>query len=712
MNRLLLKPAVFALGLLVVAWIGAGYVGSHALALLVTVLIAGLYAGGGLELHRYGRATAGLAAALEAPPAPEAFGAWLARLDPSLRTAVRQRIEGGQAPLPAPALAPYLVGMLVLLGMLGTLLGMLVTLRGTGLALQSASDLQAVRDALAAPVEGLGVAFGNSIAGVAASAALGLLAALARRDRAATVRVLDAVAADHLRVHTRAHQRDESLRLMALQAESVPALVERVDAMMAALERQSEAAFARQAAQQEAFQGASAEAWERLATRLSQALEHGAAASARAAAGAVQPVVATAMETVAREAAQLNARVAEAVDRQLASVGEGLAANAAAANALWERALAGQAATQQALGETLRGTLEATGERFAASSGQLVDGVASRLEAATQQIGAGWTAALAAQQLQHEAMAERHRTDLDATNAAVAAQAATLLGELEAAQARQQSALEAAHALQQSTLATQDAERFAAWRAQLEAMTEAQREQWARAAEVAAAQQARAAESAAAQQAAVADALARAAADIGAQSQAHAAATIAQISTLVEAAAEAPRVAAEVVAELRQKLSDSMVRDTAMLAERTQLMQTLATLLDAVNHASTEQRGAIDALVSTTSGLLEQAGARFDAGVAAGTGAIEAAVCRVDANAEGVSRLGEALGGAVEQFGERNARLAERLDAIAAALEAAGTRGDEQLAYYVAQARELVDLSVLAQQQIIGELRRLPGAAA
>ena len=737
MNRPFLKPAVFALGLLVVCWIGAGYVGSHTLALLVTALIAALYATGGLELHRYGRATDGLAAALDAPPAPEDFGDWLARLDPTLRTAVRQRIEGGQAPLPAPALAPYLVGMLVLLGMLGTLLGMLVTLRGTGLALQSASDLQAVRDALAAPVEGLGVAFGTSIAGVAASTALGLLAALYRRERAAVVRALDAAAASGLRVHTRAHQRDESLRLMQRQAEALPALVERMDAMMAALERQSEAAHARQAAQQDAFQGASAEAWERLAGRLSQALEQGAAGSARAAAEAVRPVVASAMDTVTREAAQLNARVAEAVDRQLATLGAGLEANAGATTALWERALAAQAASQQALGEALRSGLDAAGDRFTAGSAQLVEDVATRLEATTQQLGAGWREALAAQQaqhealaernvealearqaqlealagrhqealaaqqVQHEAVAERHREALDAANAAFAAQASTLLGALETAQARQQATLEAAQARHQSTLAEQEAERFAAWRAQLEAMAEAQRGQWAQAAEAAAAQQA-----------SVAEALARAAADIGAQSQAHAASTIAEISTLVEAASEAPRAAAEVVAELRQNLSDSMVRDTAMLAERTQLMETLATLLDAVNHASTEQRGAIDALVSTTSGLLEQAGSRFDAQVDAGTGAIEAAVQRVEANAEGVSRLGEALATAVEQFGERNAQLAERLDQITAALEAAGTRGDEQLAYYVAQARELVDLSVLAQQQIIGELRQLPGAPA
>src|SRR5690606_2089556 len=287
---------------------------------------------------------------------------------------------------------------------------------------------------------------------------------------------------------------------------------------------------------------------------------------------------------------------------------------------------------------------------------------------------------------QHDVLAERHGQALDAAGAAFAGQSATLLEQLGDTHARLQSAL-----------SEQDRERLAAWQAQLATMAASLREDWARAGE-----------DAAQRHEAVASALARAAADIGAQAQAHAAATIAEISTLVEAASEAPRAAADVVAELRQKLSDSMVRDTAMLAERTQLMQTLATLLDAVNHASTEQRGAIDALVSTTSGLLEQAGARFDARVDAGAGAIEAAVRRVDANAEGVSRLGEALGGAVEQFGERTAQLAERLDAIAATLEAAGTRGDEQLAYYVAQARELVDLSVLAQQQIIGELRQLP----
>jgi ABC-type transporter Mla subunit MlaD len=141
-------------------------------------------------------------------------------------------------------------------------------------------------------------------------------------------------------------------------------------------------------------------------------------------------------------------------------------------------------------------------------------------------------------------------------------------------------------------------------------------------------------------------------------------------------------------------------------------MDTLGTLLEAVNHASTEQRGAIDALVSTTSSLLEQAGARFGDQVDAGAGVLDAAAARVDAGVAGVASLGESLAGAVQQFGESNAALTQRLEGIAAALEAAGTRSDEQLVYYVAQAREVVDLSVLAQKQIIGELRQLPAVHA
>ena len=175
----------------------------------------------------------------------------------------------------------------------------------------------------------------------------------------------------------------------------------------------------------------------------------------------------------------------------------------------------------------------------------------------------------------------------------------------------------------------------------------------------------------------------------------------------MQAASEAPRAAAEVVAELRQKLSESMVRDTAMLDERTQLIGTLGTLLEAVNHASSEQRTAIDALVATSAGLLEQVGSRFTDQVRSETGKLETVAAQVASGASEVAALGEAFGMAVQRFGESSAGLGDRLQAIEGALERSLVRSDEQLAYYVAQAREVIELSLMSQQQIVAELGQL-----
>ncbi|MET5020244.1 DUF802 domain-containing protein, partial [Burkholderia pseudomallei] len=86
---------------------------------------------------------------------------------------------------------------------------MAMTVRGTGAALERSTDLQAIRASLAAPVTGLGFAFGTSIAGVATSAMLGLRSALCRRERLDAAQALDSKIASTLRVHSHAHQRDE-----------------------------------------------------------------------------------------------------------------------------------------------------------------------------------------------------------------------------------------------------------------------------------------------------------------------------------------------------------------------------------------------------------------------------------------------------------------------------------------------------------------------
>jgi len=186
--------AATAAGALAVGWVGAGHIALHTpgnpLALAMTLLIGAFYAWGVLELWRFHRATLGLQGALASLAAPSntppaSLAVWLAQVPASLRPAVRQRVEDERGALPGPALTPYLAGLLVLLGMLGTFLGMVMTLHGTGLALERAGDVQTMRDSLAAPVRGLGLAFGTSVAGVAASAMLGLVSALCRRARAA-----------------------------------------------------------------------------------------------------------------------------------------------------------------------------------------------------------------------------------------------------------------------------------------------------------------------------------------------------------------------------------------------------------------------------------------------------------------------------------------------------------------------------------------------
>ena len=144
-----------------------------------------------------------------------------------------------------------------------------------------------------------------------------------------------------------------------------------------------------------------------------------------------------------------------------------------------------------------------------------------------------------------------------------------------------------------------------------------------------------------------------------------------------------------------------------MLEERTRLLATLETLLDAVNHASTEQRTAVDALVAQSAGLLERVGTRFTDHIEAETGKLETVAAQVSESATGIVGLGEAFGGAVAAFGESNAALMTHLQDVSSALDRSMARSDEQLAYYVAQAREVVDLSMLSQKQIVEDLQRL-----
>ncbi|GAB3779607.1 DUF802 domain-containing protein [Dyella agri] len=711
MSRNLIAPTVFLAGLLAVCWIGVGYLGNHPLAVAVAALIAACYLAGAFELLRYREATATLVQALPSiEQAGTDLGGWLGRLQPGLRNSVRLRIEGERAGLPAPALTPYLVGLLVLLGMLGTLLGMVATLRGTGLALESATDLEAIRSSLAAPVKGLGFAFGTSIAGVASSAALGLLSALLRRERAQAVQQLDAGIAAHLGQLSPSLQRRETFRVLQEQNALMPVLVERLHALAETLERQQQAAGERLQASQQAFHQRTEAAYTQLAATLQQALHDGIAQQANAVGATLQPVVDTTMVGLAEQSGRLHAAIEQAVRKQLDGLDVAVQGAAGAARDSWSAAVAEQQRGNAALADGLQQALQQFATTFEQRSAAMVDSVAVRLEDNTARTAEAWNSALTRQHEAHDALAQRNEQALVAASASFDQHARALVGNLQQSHGELQSAfaersdamiqsMQGSHGELQDVLQARDAERLAQWRDAFAALTGELGQRWERGSEQVAAHQ---------QQ--VCATLEKTAQAMSEQAQAQARDTLAEIARLVATASEAPRAAAEVVAELRQKLTDSMVRDTAMLEERGRLLETLQTLLDAINHASTEQRGAIDALVATSADLLERVGNRFTAQIESDTGRLDEAAAHVTGSAVEVASLGEAFGGAVQLFGQSTGALNERLQGIESALDKSLARSDEQLAYYVAQAREVIELSMLSQKQIIGELQQLAGA--
>ncbi|KQU83535.1 hypothetical protein ASC78_12865 [Variovorax sp. Root318D1] len=687
MNRFL-HYAAFAAGLAVVCWVGAGYAGSHPLALIVTMIVGAFYIMGALELHRFQQATFTLSRAVaNLSAAPADLGAWLGQLHPTLRNAVRLRIEGERVGLPGPALTPYLAGLLVLLGMLGTFLGMVVTLNGTGLALETATDLPAIRASLSAPVKGLGLAFGTSVAGVAASAMLGLASALCRRERLQAGQALDSKIATTLRIYSETHRREASFQLLEQQAQLMPRLVDQLQAMMATMERQAQALNERLVTGQAHFHTQAEAVYAGLASSVDQSLKQSLTESARIAGATIQPVVEATMAGIARETASLHDTVARTVQQQLDGLSSRFEATTTSVADTWKAALAEHERTSGALAKDLSASHERFAETFEQRSASLVEAVSARLEGTVGSVSETWGSALAQHQRVSEKLSEDTHQSLASAAAGFEQNAASLLR-----------TVDQAHADLQTQMAARDEQRLSAWTQALAAMATSLQQEWQQAGAHTAGQQQQLFET-----------LAQTARDMSAQAEAHAKTTVAEIAQLLQAASDAPRVAAEVVAELRQKLSDSMARDNAMLEERSRIMETLGTLLDAVNHASTEQRSAVDALVGASADVLERVGSRFTDKVEAETGKMAGVAAQITGSAVEVASLGEAFGLAVQLFSESNDKLVAHLQRVEGALGKSIARSDEQLAYYVAQAREVIDLSIMSQKQIVEDLQQIAG---
>ena len=413
MNRKLAVTA-YLLGLLAVGWAGFNYIGHSPLALTMTALIGVAYLAGGLELLRFQQATASLGQALEnIPDPPDNLADWLGQVHPSLQTAVRLRVEGERAGLPGPAVTPYLVGLLVLLGMLGTFLGMVVTLNGAVLALESTTDLHAIRAALAAPVKGLGVAFGTSVAGVAASAMLGLVSTLCRRQRLLTGQQLDTRIAGALRGFSLGHQRQEAFKAIQAQAQALPEVVNTLQTMMAQLERHNQQLAERLLAGQEAHYREARGLHAELAASVDASLREGLVQSARMAGEVIRPAVEATMGDIARETTTLREALTDTVSAQLDGLAGRFERSVTTVSDTWTRALARHEAASDALTSGLDTTLGRFADTFEQRAAALLASVGST-HAALQAELAGSLASIGEEtRALHTGLAGRVEAQLD-----------------------------------------------------------------------------------------------------------------------------------------------------------------------------------------------------------------------------------------------------------------------------------------------------------
>jgi hypothetical protein len=652
MNRLLFVTA-FLLGAAAVIWMGSTFVGSNQLALAVTVVIGGVYTIGFIELIQFRQATTTLASALLAIPTEKTgditiLEQWLARLHPSLQNPVRLRIEGERVGLPAPIITPYLVGLLVMLGLLGTFAGMVDTLRGAVFALEGTTELQAIRAGLAAPIEGLSLAFGTSVAGVATSAMLGLISTLSRRDRMLATRQLDTRVAAVFREFSLTHSRLETFKAIQDQAQALPEVAQKLEDMAIKLERMGDALGDKLIANQSSFHQAVTSSYTDLASSVGSSLKESLAESGRLAGDSIKPLLMDAMASISKETRGTHEQLTLTAREQLAALGRQFEHMSASMLESFDNSSSAWLESQQAGDkERLSQWADSLGQAQEQALGQLVD-ASNTFTTELKQLTDLQQEAFKSATTDFENLSNALGTQWLRSGEHLQALTTTLTNELGRLRTeedqRGQAAMERLAALE-----TTVASHLAALGKELEA----------------------------------------------------------PMTRLIETASETPRAAAEVIAQLRGEISNTIERDNQLLEERRQVMEQLNSLSDSLEQASAGQRKAVEQLVDASTRTLVETGARFTEKVDSELSDISEIMVNFSGSASEMASLGEAFSLAVNLYNESNTRLIDNLERIEESLDKSCSRSDEQMGYYVAQAREILDQSLLSQREVFEELQQL-----
>ena len=689
----MISIAAFAIGAVVVVWMASAFVSSNVLALSVTILIAAAYTVGFAELVRYQQASAALSGALSSvDDSLQDLDAWLANIPDSLRNAVRQRVQGEYVGLPAPVLSPYIIGLLVMLGLLGTFIGMVATLKGAVVALEGTNELEAVRAGLAAPIKGLGMAFATSVAGVCASAMLGLISTLSRRERLQVSRQLDTSMSTVFKPFSLNQQRRQSYQAMQSQADALPAVAQQLSVLADRLGQMGDELAATLTRNQEQFHAAAQSQYKELANSVDASLKQSLADSGRIAGENIAPVISTFVSDIRDDLKNSQQHLHATAENHLQSLGDRYANTSNDFKQAWQQAVTAQQAGSESLLATMDQRFAKLAEQFETSSQSLVGSFSTvsedwvaRQQSAEQERLANWSAVF-------DQSADLLRSNAEALSVNARSGTQELMTEFTKLLSASEE-LVVARAQNESDWLASYQQRMGDMTATIK--TELQSLQ------VLEEQRGDAAVNRLSElQAAVAEHLAGLANALEEP-----------MGRLIESASETPRIAAEIMTKLRAEMNENIERDNSLLDERRELMIQLNGLSESLQSSAAGQREAVETILNNSSGLLADISQRFGDNVEKESSKLSDIVAHFEGSSAELASLGDAFAAAVTQFSDANGGLIDTLLKVEAGLQGSGERSDEQMAYYVAQAREIIDHNMLAHQEIINQLQTLSNGA-
>ena len=692
-----------AIALALVARAASIYRGTDPLAFALVLLIAfGLILGLAELMIRAGQA-ARLGREIATLPAEATLGA-VEATSPALRSLLRARIVGVNGTMTTAPFTPYLLGLLVMIGMLGTFLGLFETLRGAREALTSSGDVDALRRGLATPMIGLSRAFGCSAAGVSASAMLGLGAVFVRRAEAATVSALARYAIGPLARLTTAGRQLVALEALADQGRALPEAAAALRETATRLEKLE----AHLLDGQTRSSAEAAAAIRAVATEVRADLAAGIERAAKATSAAVEPLLTSAVVSAGTTAGEALSSFTGQIEARLSEEASVRREREALHLEALESTLEEQATAQlDALQSRTAAQIEALEARTTAHADALRAQMAAQIEALEAR-----TTTLASAL---EAQLAEARAQLGAAMTAAATQGAAF-----AARVEQTAEVLATLEEQQATRLDERAERlFTAMSSEAARFEEAQ------------AARARAADARVGELDAI---LAEHLTSLGS-------ALTGPIGEIVRAAQAAPEAAAKVVDGARERLEMRAEADAARDVRLDALAEKLDLAAARMGDMSGTQAAQLAQLTERTQTVLDAQAAQLAAFElrleGARTASAEAMAAQLGDHAKGVgasleataalvqdastvlraggaemSSVAEMFTGAVDRYRAASDRWLENLGAIEDAIaRKEGGEAADLLGAYLDQTREVFDHSLRFQRELFSELRALRSKA-